>query len=326
IGKAPINGYEVLTGPHTFKAVLNASQVDEQTINVISQSVIELQPVKKGNVEIFTKYAGRPVSAELVVDNQNSYNEQNSYRINLPYGWHSLRVTYGSKSKEKRIHINKPELSHTFKLSAKNDFVWPWQREYDTAPLGFTLSYVYKQLVTKGENERLKENGVWDDGKGKSLHGIQAGINLQPCFKFGLGLYTGLFYEFYYSSNDNYDYDKFMEHCGYIPVHLYYQIPFAKKIALSTHGGLGFSYAFYGMYKPKDDTYDNMTDFYGKDYYPKRFNMTMDIGASLRLGPIQLNFQYSKGINDHKSYSILGDYKTTQNKYTIGISTAISGN
>lgn len=330
IGQAPIYGYEMLVGPHTFKAVrqgskgYNDTQIDEQTIEVASQTEIKLYPIKKGNVQVLTRYAGRSVAAELVVDNKTKYTNEQSYKINLPYGTHSFRVSYYGKSKEKTINVNKPEQTQIFKLSAKNDVVWPWQREYDIAPVGFSLSYVYKQLVTTGEGEKLKENGVWngEDGQNKTLKGAQVGLHFQPCFKFGLGLYTGLFYEFYYTStkNEEYDYDKFMEHCLYAPVHLYYRIPFSKKIALSAHGGLGFNYVIHGSYSAKDDNVEDYTDFYGEDYFPKKFNMALEVGAGLRLGNFQLNFQYSKGLTDHESYSSVGDYKTVQNKYTFGLS------
>lgn len=229
IGQAPIHNYEVLVGPHTFKAIhtgskgYNDTQIDEQTIDISSQTEIKLYPIKKGNVQVLTRYAGKPVYAELVVDNKDKYTSEPSYKVNLPYGTHSFRVSYNGKSKEKFINVNKPEQTQVFKLSAKNDVVWPWQREYDIAPVGFSLAYVYKQLVTTGEGQKLKENGVWPDGKGKTLKGMQAGLHFQPCFKFGLGLYTGLFYELYVSTSKKYDYDMFIEHCAYVPVHLYYR-------------------------------------------------------------------------------------------------------
>lgn len=240
--------------------------------------------------------------------------------MNLPYGTHSFRVSYNGKSKEKFINVNKPEQTQVFKLSAKNDVVWPWQREYDIAPVGFSLAYVYKQLVTTGEGQKLKESGVWPDGKGKTLKGMQAGLHFQPCFKFGLGLYTGLFYELYVSTSKKYDYDMFIEHCAYVPVHLYYRIPFGRKVALSVHGGLGFNYVIHGAFSAKDEDIEDYTDFYEEDGFPKKFNMAMEVGAGLRLGAFQLNFQYGKGLNDHKSYSSQGDFKTIQNKYTFGVS------
>lgn len=103
-----------------------------------------------------------------------------------------------------------------------------------------------------------------------------------------------------------------------------FRLPLGKKVALSVHGGLGFNYSVYGTYTSKEDYIEDFDDFYGEDGFPKRFNMAAEIGAGLRLGPIQLNFQYSKGINDHESYSTVGDYKTVQNKYTFGISYMIS--
>ena len=36
-----------------------------------------------------------------------------------------------------------------------------------------------------------------------------------------------------------------------------------------------------------------------------------------------LQFQYSKGINNHGSYEFLGNYKTTQNKLSLGLSYVI---
>lgn len=326
IGQAPIHNYEVLVGPHTFKAIrtgskgYNDTQIDEQTIDISSQTEIKLYPIKKGNVQVLTRYAGKPVYAELVVDNKDKYTSEPSYKVNLPYGTHSFRVSYNGKSKEKFINVNKPEQTQVFKLSAKNDVVWPWQREYDIAPVGFSLAYVYKQLVTTGEGQKLKESGVWPDGKGKTLKGMQAGLHFQPCFKFGLGLYTGLFYELYVSTSKKYDYDMFIEHCAYVPVHLYYRIPFGRKVALSVHGGLGFNYVIHGAYSAKDEDIEDYTDFYEEDGFPKKFNMAMEVGAGLRLGAFQLNFQYGKGLNDHKSYSSQGDFKTIQNKYTFGVS------
>ncbi|MGN0473579.1 MAG: PEGA domain-containing protein, partial [Acutalibacteraceae bacterium] len=198
VGKAPISNYNLTIGAHTFKAELNSSQIDEQSINITRQTTeIAMHPVKKSNVRITTKYAGSPVDALLVVDNEKNYKGQKMYSMVLPYDKHTFRVSYGGKTKEKTIKINRPEFNHEFRLSAKNDFVWPWQRDYDAVPFGVSFAYVRKQLVTKGEGEKLKENGIWDDGKDKWLHGMQIGFHANPCLSFGLGFYTGIFYEFY---------------------------------------------------------------------------------------------------------------------------------
>lgn len=315
---------------YSIKAMLGPGETDAKSITVNSESadVIKMEPVKKKKFEVYAIYDGSKVDADLYIDGKSSGTHQPSYTLELPIGkTYDMNMIYYGNSKKRKIKIT-PNMSEEqeFNISAKNKFVWPWQREYDACPVGVSLSYVTKQMVTTGEGEKLKENGVWPDGKDKSLHGMQVGLHLQPCFSFGLGLYTGLFYEIYLSSNDDYDYDSFQEHSLYMPIHGFFRIPLSKKIALSVHGGLGLNYSVYGVYTGNDNGLENYDDFYGEAGWPKRFNMAAEIGAGLRLGPVQLNFQYSKGINDHKSYSDLGDYKTVQNKYTFGISYVISGN
>lgn len=313
---------------YSIKAMLGPGESDVKsiTVNRESEDIIKMEPVKKKKFEVYAIYNGSKVDADLYIDGKSSGTHQPSYTLELPIGkTYNMNMMYYGNGKKRKIRVT-PNMSEEqmFKISARNRFVWPWQREYDACPAGVSASYVTKQLVTTGEGEKLKENGVWPDGQNKSLHGMQFGFHLQPCFSFGLGLYTGLFYELYLSSNDDYDYNNFQEHCLYLPVHGFFRLPLGKKVALSVHGGLGFNYSVYGTYTSKEDYIEDFDDFYGEDGFPKRFNMAAEIGAGLRLGPIQLNFQYSKGINDHESYTTVGDYKTVQNKYTFGISYMIS--
>lgn len=320
IGKAPIYEQNIVLGAHTFKAVLNASQVDEQSINITKQTtIVALTPVKKGKVHITTKYGGRPVSATLIVDNKDTHSGKDAYDIILPYNQHKFRVDYGNRTKEKTIKVNKPEMNYEFKLSAKNDIVWPWQRDYQSVPIGITIGYVQKQLVTSGNGEKLKENGIWDDGEDKWLSGIQVGFLVQPCLSFGLGLRTGAFYEYYFSSNDQYDYNSFQEHNLYIPAHVLFRLPIGEKIAFNIHGGLGLNYVIAGALKA--DGYEDITDFYGEPGYPQKTNFAAEVGFGFRIGPVQIGGQYSFGLNNHNSYDTIGDgYKTVQNKLALNLS------
>lgn len=317
-------------GTYTIISILNNQQIDtlRLTVDDITPSEITTHPVKKKSFEVIARYGGQRVNASLDVDDKYFGSGQPSYRLYLPHDKYKLRMSYAGKYKEKKIKVshNSPSM-YELKIPTKNSFTWPWEREYDATPAGVSVAYVSKQLVTQGGGEKLKENGVWADGINKSLNGVQVGFHIQPAFSFGLGLYSGLFYEFYYSkqSDENYAYNKFQEHCLYLPIHPYFRLPFTKYIALSIHGGLGLNYSVYGAYTDKEGEYENYTDFYGEPTYPKRFNLTADIGLGLRFGPIQINAQYSKGINNHKSYIEYGnDYKTVQNKISIGLSYVIS--
>lgn len=325
IGKTPVEVPLKFDSYHV-EARLSADEYDMKdfTVSDMSDDEIKLEPIEKKSFEVYATYNGSKVDADLYIDGEKVTPRQPSYQLHMPVGnKHKMVMTYYGNSKKRTIKVSRHmNVEQHFKISARNAFVWPWQREYDVSPVGLSVGYVTKQLVTTGEGEKYKENGIWADGQNKSLHGIQAGLHFQPCFSFGLGFYSGIFYEFYMSTNDNYDYNEFKEHCLYVPTHLYFRLPFAGKVALIVHGGLGFNYSVYGAFSDKDDMYEDYTDFYGEAGYPKRFNIAAEIATSLRLGPVQVNFQYSKGIIDHKSYIDLGDYRTIQNKMCVGISTA----
>ncbi len=334
-----VNGEEKGTTPlklelpydnYNIEAKLGPGEHDQQsiTVNESSPEKIKLEPIRKKTFEAFATYNGKKVDADLYIDGKQEGSKQSSYTLTRPIGkTYNMNMLYLGNSRKRKIRVTEDmDVEQEFKIAARNSFVWPWQREYDVCPVGFSMGYVSKQLVTKGEGQKYKENGVWDDSEGKSLHGMQLGLHFQPCFSWGGGLYSGLFYELYVSSNDDYDYNQFMEHCIYVPVHAYYRLPFANKIALSIHGGLGFNYSVYGAYSDDDNTLEDYTDFYGEEAYPKRFNMAAEIGAGFRVGPVQINAQYAKGITDHKSYESLGNFKTTQNKLSISVSYVFGSN
>ncbi|MBQ9236402.1 MAG: PEGA domain-containing protein [Prevotella sp.] len=335
IGKAP-QTLSLVLGVHNFRAELSASQQDEENININKGSnTISLHPVKKGNVTITTKYAGRPVDANLVVDNEKNFNSNETYNLVLPYGNHLFRVNYGGKEKEKTINVNKPEMSHVFKLSAKNDFVWPWQREYDDRPAGFSIGYVSKQIVSKNGSQRVKVDPAYFR-ESKWLSGIQIGLHFQPTFSWGGGLYTGLFYELYFAKSDTFAgesiddaYNNFTEHSLNIPLNLYYRMPFSKKFSIAIRGGVSMDvglYAFYAgsfMGASDDSNSEVMSDYYGEDNIgPRRINFTADLGVSFNIGPVGINGFYSKGLTNHSGIVDWedGGGKTHINKFGLSIS------
>lgn len=333
IGKAPIHEYNMVLGAHTFKAELNTSQIDEQSINITKQTTtVNMHPVKKGAMQITTKYSGRPVSAYLVVDNENSYTGKDTYSLILPYNYHTFRVSYGGKTKEKRIKVNKPEMNHVFKLSAKNDIVWPWQREYEQKPFGFSMGYVSKQIVAKNGSNRYKFDPAYFR-ENKSLSGIQVGIHFQPTFSWGGGFYTGLLYELYMASCDDYgdDLKNFTEHSLNMPIHLYYRIPFSNKFSIAIHGGIGMDLGLYASYSKDilggNDSNNGYTkeydDYYGKDNGgPNAFNLTWDLAGTININKFAVNVFMSKGLVNHKGVGEWdnGEGKNVINKFGISIS------
>ena len=306
--------------------------VDDNTKQIVinNTNTFTLTPMYNG------RYAGTGASVfennkKLEGTDDGVRISDNSYEVTRPIGQHyTYYATYmGSKSSKTKIDVrNKMPSDYQLTIKGRKDFQWPWEREYNPVPVGIMAGYVQKQVVTKGHGEKMKENMVWLDGDNKWLSGIQIGVDVQPCFKWGLGLYTGLFYELYFSSNDDYDYSKFQDHELYMPVHALFRLPFSNKFALWIHGGLGFNYGLSAKYKADDNDYVEDLDYFGEGlwyyengdiaYGPKRFNMMAEIALNLRLGPVVVGATYSRGLNDHKCYKELGnEYESKINKWSF---------
>ena len=207
-------------------------------------------------------------------------------------------------------------------VKAQNATIW---EDHEDVPYGVTLGYVSKVWNTDFDGDIYSEN-MWGE-EGKRFHGLQLGIFYNPCYKWGGGIYTGLFYECYISLSKKMEYDEFYEHGCYLPVHLSYRLPLGDRTSLTLRGGFGFNVAFYGEfrysgYEDRDGHYYGPKDYiyeYGRDGWPKRFNTQVEMALSFRHKLFQLTASYSRGLTDHAFYRKDGPYKTYQNKFGISI-------
>ena len=122
-------------------------------------------------------------------------------------------------------------------------------------------------------------------------------------------------------------FDNYTEFNLYVPLHLYYRMPFSKNISLSVHGGVGMDCGLYNRLICSDnDNKEPEENFYGDPGMPSRFNFSAEVGVGFRLWDVQINAQYSKGLSNSGEIK-LGEetFKTVQNKLTIGISYLIPG-
>lgn len=136
----------------------------------------------------------------------------NSYEITRPIGqtFKYYATNSDGKSKIKSVRVKATMVSDIqLDIKSRNKFQWPWDRPYSPVPMDFSVGYVQKQIVTSGNGEKVKESPAWFGGDSKWLHGFQLGVGIHPCFKFGLGFYSGVYYEMYISSNDEYDWSSF---------------------------------------------------------------------------------------------------------------------
>ncbi len=324
-GKTPLT----LTLPYdSYQIVAKVDNTQSDTLNTtideLSHAILSLFPVRKKQVTVAATYFGKPVVADLDVDDMYYGAQQTNYYLSLPYGSHRLRMTYNGKYKEKRVRINKnSDSQYNIAIPTRNAFVWPWHKEYDADAMGFSLSYVQKQLVYTDENDDKQAYNTWGE-EDKWVQGVQVGIYFQPTFSWGLGLHTGLFYEYYTSTNDNLtdvdDFNLYTEHALYMPAHLYFRLPFAEQVALAVHGGLGINCGLTRSIACKDEEsyYAPIELAYGTTEYSKQLSLASELSLALRLYTVQLHATYSQGLVD-SNRDVL-EHIPSQNKITIGLS------
>ncbi len=187
--------------------------------------------------------------------------------------------------------------SHSrYKTKVHRDFNCP---DDEQGVFGFSVGYVQKQWAVKEEGETNKM-GYWDDTK--HLSGIQAGFRVEPLFKYGFGIDTGLYYEYYHSKSKPISYDgiefepTLNEHSLYLPVHLEYRLNFSKEFQLFFYGGIGLDYVLSAKLKTnhedlsydEDDAYDNAS--------LKKFNTSLEYGGGFRIYGVQVNFTLANGM------------------------------
>lgn len=244
-----------------------------------------------------------------------------------------------------------PQTDMEASVSEVNDFHQDGQAGYidlfrgkhDDVICALSIGYVNKYWSTDFGSYTWREN-FWGE-EGKRLHGVQIGLTVQPCLPMGLGIHSGLFYEGYFSVSNKVKemgWDNFTESSLYLPLHAMYRIPFSYKSSLTVYGGLGFNWAIHGEYTDDDDYYDYLDDYYeyyherphltqeyGREGWPRRFNVSTELGATLRIQNVICSFTYSHGMTNHRFYSNhiytedghAKPFKTVQNK--IGISVGI---
>lgn len=216
-----------------------------------------------------------------------------------------------------------------------------WWQEDNTMNSGisFSVGWVAKQWVGSNKNGEKIRGDLWR--KGSMLNGLQVGFNFQKVLKSGIGCRTGLFYEWYTSSNSvikEIGWDRFNEHNLYVPIHLLYSIPIAKNFSIIPSAGVGFNWAIYGDYKngarmkPGNSWGLLIADVLTGNYYnflgsipmgdnekilfnynnntPHHWNVQAELGLTIMLARyIKLSGSYAFGLNRHKlyGYDVRGD-------------------
>lgn len=182
-----------------------------------------------------------------------------------------------------------------------------WNSPEEPKIIGFSMGYVTKQW-SMSKDGQVEKMGYWSDKK--SLIGLQVGIRVEPQFKYGFSLNTGLYYEYYISKSDNASIldeygkelgctGKLQEHNLYLPIHFEYRLHFSNQFKLFFFGGLGLDYGLGGTVKfsnipgYEDNTFN---DIYNQSWSWKRFNTSLEYGAGICVYGVQIHATMAKGL------------------------------
>ncbi|MDR0830709.1 MAG: BACON domain-containing protein [Prevotellaceae bacterium] len=237
-----------------------------------------------------------------------AYKNRSSYERNG-----SVKISAGGKYK--LIAINQAKREHYFRI--KDD---TWNCKYRV--VGWTFGYVEKDWSYSNSNLHW---GFFEQGS--YVHGVQTGLRVDPYFApkiFGLGLHTGLFYEFYFknatAANTNY---KFREHNLMLPVHLNYRIDFDKKgiFGIFFHGGANFDWAMKSKIR-NDGEYDSQWiwhEFHTISYDDHGFNISVGYGGGFHLQRYFFDISTSRGLLNKSVGSPFSTFQNNRIKASLTI-------
>jgi len=149
-------------------------------------------------------------------------------------------------------------------------------------PIGLSFGYVEKELY---DTEYFSA----------SLKGVQVGLRIEPLMKYGFGINTGIFYEYYSTATDNLfngyieaiDFENdYYEHIINVPLHLEYRLNFSKYFNVFVYGGASVDMWFVN----------------GFEYQP-----SIDYGGGLRINHLQFNLGRSLFVNKMSDITDLSD-------------------
>lgn len=199
----------------------------------------------------------------------------------------------------------------------------PFKMLRDRHKASFQFGYTNKQMISDHGVGGVVHESILGKNNGFT-HGAQVGLNLYLLRRNGMGIHTGAFFNAFLATANEGDatlrgYKRFMETEAYVPAHLMYRFSLVRRFSLSVYAGVGLNYGIFGSFTNKDEMpWKNRNEVmkYDKPGWPNRFGMQTELGASLRMGTMELNVLYGIGITDHKYYAV---NKTRQNRITIGV-------
>lgn len=290
-------------------------------------------------VEIYATYEGRRTNANLYIDPlsvnpSEAAGYQSAFSVELSYGEYKVRMSGNGTTATRTIVVsaNGPN-SFEVKLKSESKIVPPWKKEFNSKVVGLSIGYVQRCISLKHADNNVESVslGWWENNK--TTPGIRVGLHFQPCFNWGLGIYFGGFFEYYYSptpsskkaTTENASFEEtftsFSEKVVSVPLHLYYRVPLGSEFAVSLHGGLDVEYLFGATYKDKDGVFMTHIPSYGTETQYKHLNIGYSVGVGIQYGHFMVESIWNWGLTNHQMLqSYDSSAKTTLPRTNLGIS------
>ena len=165
-------------------------------------------------------------------------------------------------------------------------------------PIGISVGYIQKQLDPSSYAGSAHEMGS------ALLNGFQLGLRVEPLFKYGFGLSTGFFYDYYTSESikkTGYDSDgtdyylAFNEQSFSFPFHLEYRANISNEFQFFVEVGPSFHFGLVEKLtateaNEKNPSITETNIFSDLLTDPTdRINLSFDLGAGIRYNGLQLN-------------------------------------
>lgn len=273
------SGRKVLSPSQRFKNTSNSPTVNSTTTTTITPTTVHTTAASTASTSTTTTHPSSSTSSYTSSHTSSSYTPSSSSNYHYSY----------------------------YKSSR------PFNSPFDEKIAGLSAAYVQKHWKVTGDGISEKV-GYWDDSK--SISGLQVGFRIEPLFKYGFGIDTGIYYEYYYSKSqpmiyNEYDgYEEYRaileEHVLYIPAHFEYRANIHKNFQIFAYAGFGFDFGLSAKLKTDNEnlTFEDNNGYKDMDW--KRVNVSFEYGGGIRLWAAQLNFTMADGLinmsqsDDHK--------------------------
>lgn len=326
-----INGTRYGRTPLTVTLPYDTYQVTVDNGDGLSNTVAAIVDDMSGDIEVelfrtktmsfIPRYANSQVSGvklqitdsegkSAVGTNFRDYISVPEESVTLPYGRYHVVATYNipdgrgmTTTWEDNVTVNEStDPKRVFDLKTVRRGYNPFRIDYRHRTVGLSVRYVQKWYSYTYNAVHYKMNLGGND---RTMNGVQVGLPIQPYFGSGIGLGTGLYFEYY---KTEVDYQKTAGEARtnnhledmqlYMPVHLQFRLPAAGETSFFISAGIGLTYGIKLKAQTEDDGWADLK--YGEDGMPKAFNYAFEFGCGFRYRRLLIDFTYSMGLTKNQ--------------------------